>query len=341
MSKPVSKTAIGAFVVGACIIIAAVVVVIGTGTLFSQKHYCVSFFEGSVQGLSVGAPVKFRGVEIGAVTKIVLTSVMVEQDGEQTRQVTIPVFYEIYDQQLGSKDVSRDEFEKSFDHMVRNGLRSQMQMQSIITGQYFIQLDFYPGDDPVYVYKTMPNKPEGLEDAIEIPAVTTGLAKLSKTIDKLPLEEILGRLDDSLAGLQNILNSDSTKKLVKELGPMAASLNNVIVTLEKELGPALQAVTGAAQGLENNSQQLGTVLGDVHKVLANADRSMQNLSGSLQKTLVSLQDTSQEVSAFAAGESPLGHQLTDTLKELRQLSFNLNTLIKMLEDNPSALVWGK
>lgn len=341
MSKPVSKTAIGAFVVGACIIIAAVVVVIGTGTLFAKKHYCVSFFEGSVQGLSVGAPVKLRGVEIGTVTKIVLTSVMVEQDGIQTRQVNIPVFYEIYDQQMGGKDVSSEDFEKIFDHMVRNGLRSQMQMQSIITGQYFIQLDFYPDDHPVYIYQGMPNKPAGLEDALEIPAVTTGLARLSQTIDKLPLEEMLGRLDDSLAGLQNILNSDSTKDLVKELGPMAASFNNIVATLEKELGPALQAVTGAAQGLENNSKQLETVFTDVRKVLASADRSMQNLSGTLQNTLTALQDSTQEVSAFTAGESPLGYQLADALKELRQLSFNLNALINTLEDHPNALIWGK
>lgn len=341
MSKPVSKTAIGAFVVGACLIIAAVIVVIGTGTMFSKKHYCVSFFEGSVQGLSVGAPVKFRGVEIGAVTKIMLTSFQVEQNGEKTRQVTIPVFYEIYDQQLSPKDVSSDDFEKIFDYMVRSGLRSQMQMQSIITGQYFIQLDFYPDDNPLYIYKSLPNKPEGLEDALEIPAVTTGLAKLSQTIDKLPLEDMLSRLDDSIAGLHNILNSDSTKELVNKLGPMATSLNNAIAILEKELGPTMQAVTGAAQGLENNSKQLEEVFANVQKVLINADRSMQNLSSALQETLISLQDTSQEVTAFAASESPLSYQLTDTLKELRLLSFNFNALIKMLEDNPSALVWGK
>lgn len=341
MSKPVSKTAIGAFVVGACLIVAAVVVVMGTGTLFSKKHYCVSFFEGSVQGLSVGAPVKFRGVEIGAVTKIMLTSVMVEQDGKKTRQVSIPVFYEIYDQQMGSKEVSSEEFEKVFEHMVRNGLRAQMQMQSIITGQYFIQLDFYPDDNPVYVYAGMTDKPEDLEDAMEVPAVTTGLAKLSQTIDKLPLEDMLNRLDDSLSGLQNILNSDSTKELVEKLGPMATSLNNAIATLEKELGPTLQAVTGAAHGLEENTQQLQVVFGDVRKVLLNVDKSVQNLSGDLKGSLAALQDTSREVGAFAAGESPLSHQLTDTLKELRQLSFNLNTLIDMLEDNPSALVWGK
>lgn len=341
MSKPVSKTAIGAFVVGACLIVAAMIIIMAAGTLFSKKHYCVSFFKGSVQGLSVGAPVKFRGVEIGAVTKIMLTYTMVEQNGKKTRQVSIPVFYEIYDQQVGSTEVSSEEFEKVFEHMVRNGLRAQMQMQSIITGQYFIQLDFYPDDNPVYVYSSMPGKPEGLEDALEVPAVTTGLAKLSQTIDKLPLEDMLNRLDDSLVGLQNIMNSDSTRELVDKLGPMASSLNNAIATLEKELGPTLQAVTGAAHGLENNTKQLEAVFGDVRKVLVNVDRSVQNLSSDLKDSLISLQDTSREVSAFAAGESPLSHQLTDTLKDLRQLSFNLNALIDTLEENPSALVWGK
>lgn len=341
MSKPVSKTAIGAFVVGAFIIVAALIVVMGTGNIFAPKYYCVSFFEGSVQGLSVGAPVRFRGVEVGVVTSISLTSSMVEQNGVMTRQLNIPVFYEIYKQQLAGGRTSDDDFEKTLEYMVRNGLRAQMQMQSIITGQQFIQLDFYPDANPVFAYKNMRHKPKGMEDAIEIPAVTSGLARLSKTITTLPIEDMLNRLDASLAGLQNILNSDSTKEMVEKLGPLANSLNNAAQTLEKELGPTLQAVTGAAQGLENNSKQLEVVFADIKRVLNSVDKSVNALSGEIKGTMDTLQNTSTEIGNFVAGETPLSHQLAATLQELRQLSFNLSILVETLEENPSALVWGQ
>lgn len=341
MSKPVNKTAIGAFVVGAILIAAATLAVMGSGTFFAQKRYCVSFFEGSVQGLSVGAPVKLRGVEVGTVTKIQLTVSAVEEDGKTTRQFSIPVFYELYDQQFSNKELSNADFKKIMEHMVRNGLRAQMQMQSIITGQYFVQLDFYPNDAPVFVYESMVNKPEDMENVMEIPAVTTGLAKLSQTINKLPLEDMLNRLNDSLKGLENILNSDSTKDMVAQLGPMAKSLNSAVKTLEDKLGPALESVTGAAQGLEQNSQQLGAVFDGIHVVLGNVDRSINGLTGEIKRTMITLQDASAEISDFAAGESPLSNNLASTLKELRQLSFNLNALVNVLENDPSTLVWGK
>ena len=71
MSKQASKALIGGFVLGAVILVAAATVIFGSGRFFSEKQVFVLYFDGAVNGLNVGAPVKFRGVTIGQVRKII------------------------------------------------------------------------------------------------------------------------------------------------------------------------------------------------------------------------------------------------------------------------------
>src|SRR2546422_11266348 len=72
MNKKVSPTLIGAFVLGAIGLVIAAVLLIGSGRLFDVPRDFILYFDGSVNGLRVGAPVKFKGVEIGAVKSILL-----------------------------------------------------------------------------------------------------------------------------------------------------------------------------------------------------------------------------------------------------------------------------
>ena len=72
MSKQANKTLIGGFVVGAIVLVTAGILIFGSGNFFSERPVFVMFFEGSVSGLNVGAPVTFRGVKIGTVKEISL-----------------------------------------------------------------------------------------------------------------------------------------------------------------------------------------------------------------------------------------------------------------------------
>ena len=69
MSKQPNVTIIGAFVAGAVFLVITGLLVFGSGKFFSQTKKFVLFFEGSVKGLNVGAPVDFRGVRVGSVTQ--------------------------------------------------------------------------------------------------------------------------------------------------------------------------------------------------------------------------------------------------------------------------------
>jgi len=67
MAKQANKTMIGLFVLGAIVLLVAGLVTLGSGRYFKETHRYVTFFDGSVKGLAVGAPVMFRGVSIGKV----------------------------------------------------------------------------------------------------------------------------------------------------------------------------------------------------------------------------------------------------------------------------------
>src|SRR5512142_3252374 len=88
MAKQANRMMIGVFVVIAVFIMAASLVVFGSGRFFKQTVKCVMYFEGSVKGLNVGAPVLFQGVPIGSVTSIIL-----EVDPTKM-QIQIPVIIE-------------------------------------------------------------------------------------------------------------------------------------------------------------------------------------------------------------------------------------------------------
>ena len=89
MSTKVSPTLIGAFVIGAVALIVIAILLLGSGRLFRQTRDFVLYFDNSVNGLRVGAPVKFKGVEVGSVKDIRL---QLEKGAEVNK---IPVIIEI------------------------------------------------------------------------------------------------------------------------------------------------------------------------------------------------------------------------------------------------------
>ena len=89
MSKKANPALIGGFVVGAAVLAVAGIAFFGGGKLFAEQLTFVSYFEGSLKGLQVGAPVTFRGVRIGAVSDIVV------RYNSDDQSVRIVVYFQI------------------------------------------------------------------------------------------------------------------------------------------------------------------------------------------------------------------------------------------------------
>ena len=199
MSKKVNKTAIGLFVLLGMVLVIAAILVFGSGTIFKHTYKYVLYFDGSLKGLSVGSPVTFRGVKIGAVKSIGLVY------NEKTREIALPVTIVIEQRIKGAPSLGDPESDKK---MIAAGLRARLEIQNLLAGQLMISFDFYPDKAPNFY---------GLKSAYpELPTVPVS-QDFFELINDVPIKDITMNLTDTLKGMNRIVNSSELESGLKEL----------------------------------------------------------------------------------------------------------------------------
>jgi len=217
MGKQANKTVIGTFVLIAFMLVVTAILVFGSGRFFKHTRKFVLYFEGSVKGLQVGAPVMFEGVKVGQVTDIIL------QFNPKDLSVFIPIYIEIDPTTImvigGSNSGGKIEY---IQPLIEKGLKAQLQMQSFVTGQLMIHLDFWP-EKPIKFIAAR-NK-----EYSEIPTVPTDLQDLTKKLGELPLKEILDELNGTLAGIEKIANSPKLHASLDSLDHVLKDIDKVVM----------------------------------------------------------------------------------------------------------------
>lgn len=219
MIKKADKKIIGAFVIGAIALLVTAILIFGSGALFKQADKYILFFDGSVKGLSSGAPVIFRGVKIGNVADI---SPIYDP---RTKKVLIGVVIEI--------ELSRVEgFPErigypNYKTLISRGLRAGVEIQNFMTGQLMIAFDFYP-DEPPKMYGVAKKYPE-LPTLLISPAIFD-------VMNQLPIKEIADNLKQTVTGINNLINSGGSyglNNMLQEVSEAARSLRFLVEYLEK------------------------------------------------------------------------------------------------------------
>ncbi|MDD5409696.1 MAG: MlaD family protein [Candidatus Omnitrophica bacterium] len=194
--RKANKRMIGAFVVGSVLLLIIAVMVFGSGALFRLSDKYVLFFDGSIKGLSVGAPVIFRGVKIGNITKIGLV-----YDVEE-KKVLIPVVIDVelarvkgFPERLGYPDYKK---------LVEEGLRGKLEIQNFITGQLMIGFDFYP-DKPAKIYDIIKDYPE-------LPSLPIS-PDIFEVMNEIPVRKIADDLERTVSGINRLVNSEGISEL--------------------------------------------------------------------------------------------------------------------------------
>ncbi len=238
MSKKISKTAIGAFVLGAVFLMVAGVLILGSGKFFTREYVYITYFAGSVKGLSVGSPVVFRGVKIGTVTDI---RIIVDPENIQLR---IPVVFTLDPQKFRGTSVEFQRDAASIKIAVDKGLRAQLQTQSFVTGQLMLALDFFPDKPAVYVGWDKSNK------CPEIPSIPTPLEELQRTLEALPLKKIVENLNETLEGIDKLVHSIDAKKTTETLVSTIKDVQTLVRNVNAKVDPLVASITrtsGAAE----------------------------------------------------------------------------------------------
>lgn len=338
MSKQANKTLIGAFVVGAIALVVAGVLIFGSGRFLSEKAPFVLYFDGSVKGLNIGAPVVFRGVEVGSVTDILLVSDQAKMD------LSIPVFIEIEPNRVRIKEGQRiRSTEEAMGLLIKRGLRAQLEMQSLVTGQMMVALDFHP------------DKPERLlgdGKVPEIPTISSPFEELAETIKKAPIEEILSNIESAAVGIESIINSPEAKGMLSSLNKSLEDIRKLVNNLDEQVKPLADTTRETLieyQGLARNvSSKVEPVTSNVDGALDDARKLMQDLNSNLNKIAAGAEETfNSATKALSSAErltsedSVMVQQLSKALKEFATAARSLRVLTEYLERHPEALLRGK
>ena len=334
--KRIDPRVIGSFVVGAVILTVAGLLFFGPGGFLAETRSYVVFFDSSVKGLKVGSPVRFRGVKIGQVKQI---NVRVRPEDFK---FYIPVVIEIEATKIeaeGTRQSLLDTLKttiKGDDLMmplVPKGLRAQMQLDSLVTGQLYVNLDMLP-DAPLIL--------TGYEhDYPEIPAIKSSMAELTKTFEDIPLKELADKLIRSAEGFEQLINSPSLHNALSKFDNTVSQINLFMENLNAELLPL-------ANILQENLKQSKIMILDAQTAIGHIDRKIDPLSEKFTQAVQAVHDASvkteaamQQIKGLSANDSQLMEQLSLTLQEVNRTARTVRYLTTELERDPQMLLRGR
>jgi len=340
MAKKANRKMIGGFVVIAVVILVASVVIFGPGDLFKVKDEYVLFFDGSVKGLRVGSPVLFKGVEVGAVSRIVIRSNL------KTLKNYIPIYIEVYPEsfEVIADDAAPLPRGEELSKLIEMGLRAQLVTQSMITGQLMIEADMHPGT-PVNLKNLEP-------EYMEIPTVPSAMAKLGKSLEKLNLQGISASLMSILNTVDRLLKNQDIEASLHELKVVLQAARGLVQNVNSRVEPLadnLNSTLTDARGLINNvdeevkplSGKVKSTLNDYCKLARDVDAKVDPLSKSAIAAMDAAESAIKSVDDLVGKDSATRADLENTLQELSGAARSLRILADYLEQHPDAIIKGK
>ena len=353
MNKEINKTLIGAFILGAVILAAAAIIVLGGGRLVGESERFVLYFSGSVNGLGLGAPVKFKGVPLGKVSainlvyapasKTFLTQVIVD-----VTKGSVIIVGELEGEGPANRVATS---EASIEEMIEAGLRAKLRIQSFVSGQLLVAFDFFP-DTPVNLM--------GFGDELaELPTLPSDLETLAKTLDTVDIQGIAESIVNVSTGIDQLVNSSDLKKAILAINDTLQSYRQLAIHLD--------------QDATHLTEELSATLADIRQVVHSADdkvapmateftetavhfrRTLADLDGRLNPILENLNETATSArAAFQQGESALAnlaylskddstliYRIEETLAELKKAAGAIAVLADYLGRHPEALLRGR
>ncbi len=333
---------VGLFVIAASVIAVIGVVLLGVGTVFQKTKLVETYIDESVQGLDIGSAVKFRGVQIGKVDEITLTSV---EYSTRRRYVLVRIGLstKMFDYPLANAG------SPGFAAEIEKGLRVRLAAQGF-TGVAYIEADYAdPQRNPPLEIDWRPKYPY-------VPSTRSRITQLSESAEKIlrSLEDVdIGRLVDgiekSLAVITKVAENAKVDKLgaeaialLAELRDTNRELNGLVRSKEVKstLNDAAVAAKGAReiiQAAENPLRQLLVELPQVSQSLARVIKRIDATSGDLPETSAQLRQTLRRLNRMLANQQ---QEIQETVANMRAITENVKELTEESKRYPSQALFG-
>ena len=301
MARQVSTFTIGLFVTVGIIIGVSVIVWIGASQYFEKGNMYVTYFDESVQGLQRDSSVKYRGVDVGRITKIA-----VAPDNKLVEVVM--------------KINLKNDVEKN----------SIAQLRAAgITGIVFVELSQHdpktPDLSPMITFATeypvIPSRPS------DIKQILTGISEVIDKIHQVDFQGISDQIKMTAKSADNFLAGNRMKQIMANLESSTASLNRSMTHLDKIISDG---------NLEGTFSEAKQALSEARSVIVGVKNDLQslNLSNTADKAnqVVDVLDRTVRTSAV---------DIQTSTENIRRASDNLDQLLERLDADPSELIFGR
>ena len=306
---------LGAFVIVSVCILAAALFLLGGRKWFQPTFMFETYFDQSVAGLDVGAPVRFRGVPLGHVADILTSAATYEQSvplGQRREYIVVRV-----EVNLSGREASQ--MKQDVRSLTAKGLRAQTQLAGI-TGQQYLALDFFdPRKYPPLQFDWAPKYPY-------LPSAPSSAG------------EIIARAQSFLASL----NEADIKRLGQNLNTLVSDLDVKLgeVPVSELAGNAREAIKSANATLARMDRLLAdpalkqTI--DNAAVISGRVRTLTE-GGQLERLVTDLEDTAERLDVLVGDNQ---YDVHATVEDLRATAGNLRVLSETFKRYPAGVLVG-
>lgn len=281
MSKRASPTLVGGFVIAGLTLALSMIILFGSGRWFRDTARVIVFFEGSVNGLRIGAPVKFRGIEIGSVSDIRINMSGALRD---PRNVRIPVVLELDKKRLTAEGVERHDLDDATEirALVHSGLRAELATESFVTNVRYVALDLKPDSPAVTQTELALPFPE-------IPAVRGLIEQLPDKIDSMlaRLSEVdVGGIARSVQATadnaRDLLASPHLRRTLESMDTLVRNANRTVAALN-DVASSLQPVAAELTETAKSTRQIVSPDGALANRVSGALRELEAAARSMRR----------------------------------------------------------
>jgi paraquat-inducible protein B len=338
MSNKANSTRIGAFVVLSFFLLVAGIVLFSKGEFFSNKNIAIVYFDGSLQGLNVGAPVAYQGITIGQIKEIQLD---IDTD---TYQITIPVLISLIPDKVikmegKDKKYQQQDINTFLKTMCDRGLRATLKTQSLLTGKLYIDLAIHENKEATYHDK------DG--KYLEIPTVPSELQQITQAVQSLDFMELAAKFSNTMDALEKMsitleqaLNSEDSKKNLTTFFASLEHVHSILSKLDEGLLPLISKLDAsfakAGQLSDNTNQMIGHIDGQIEPFFATMNNTARDMGLAMRAAEILMTDLKQSTGI----DSPLYYQLTESINELGKAANAMRAFTEYLDRNPQRLIFG-
>lgn len=323
MSMRANPTVIGLFLIGASVLTVVGVATLASTSWMNKQSTFVSYFEESVNGLEVGAAVKFQGVPVGRVTDLLI------RISPEDKTFAVPVQYDVDIARLTS---AAGGFINLGDTAVlalqiADGLRAQLQMESIVTGQLYVELVYRENAPPPEILERPAGHPEiptspsllaafGTQAGSVVGDVLKVLITVNEMLASVDVEEINRAVVASAGAVERLANSQELQVAIGEVPGMASQFNSTM----------------------NEMEMLVAKLGEAAGPLPG---QLERTNAEMVLTLQSLRQAVEDARGLYSTDSGLGYQMEGAMASLKEAADALRALVISLDRNPDMLIRGR